>query len=386
MNNITIQYLAFFLFMIIMSSNGHTLELNSNISAGYDSNPSTLADKFNPEAATFTRIRARLSQKISSNVKTSISVNGRLYNSDGENANTSRSKFSLKYKDRIGDKIKSTLNLSANIGVYDKTYVSHTTGNIGTYGGQDLSDRYDYQWWSTSASISKKITRRLTANFGSEILVKDYEDYDITGLSNLDYRQLTFSTRWRYRFSKNHRSILNLGLAKREYDDKREITLTGSTIENSDLIYTHQKASLSHRYKITRYLSLEGTASYFHQKDSGQGYYDYNRLSSKLALRYTFLPLSNVQIKLHFRKDDYNRGDAQNNNLQDEEDTLSTREGRTVSIRFDSKLPFKYLLGKRPIKSYPTLYTLWQNKSIEANDINYTYDRQQIQAGILFHF
>ena len=265
------QYLGFLLLMMALSNNGFSLTLNSNLSSGYDSNPSTLTDKLNPEAATFARIRATVSQKITSNIKTKISVNSRRYSSDGENADTSRSKFSLKYKDKIGEKMKSTLTLSANIGTFDKTYVSHTTGNIGTFGGQDLSDRYDYQWWSTSGSLSKKITRRLTANFGSKMLVRDYEDYDISGLSNFDYRQLTFSTRWRYRFSKSHRSILDLGLSKREYDDKRELTLIGTTIENSDLMYTHQNLSLSHRYRVTRYLTIEGTASYFSQQDSGQG-------------------------------------------------------------------------------------------------------------------
>ena len=372
--------------MMALSNNGFSLTLNSNISGGYDSNPSTLTDKLNPEAAAFSRIRATVSQKITSSIKTKISVNSRRYSSDGKNADTSRSKFSLKYKDKIGEKMKSTLTLSANIGIFDKTYVSHTTGNIGTFSGQDLSDRYDYQWWSTSGSLSKKITRRLTANFGAKMLVRDYEDYDIAGLSNFDYRQLTFSTRWRYRFSKSHRSILDLGLSKREYDDKRELTLTGTAIENSDLMYTHQNLSLSHRYRITRYLTVEGTASYFSQQDSGQGYYDYIRLSSQLAIRYRVLPLSNIQIKYNYHKDDYERAEAQKNNAQDEEDTLSRKEGRTVSLRFESKLPFKMLLGKRPTKSYPTLYAQWQNKNTEANDENYTYDRQQIQAGILFHF
>jgi len=386
MKKITAQYFSFLLLMITLTNNGFSLELNSKLSGGYDSNPSTLADKFDPEAAIFARIRATVSQKITSNLKTSISVNSRRYNSDGENSDTNRSKLSLKYRDTIGEKMKSKLTLSADIGTFDKTYVSHTTGNIGTFSGQDLSDRYDYQWWSTSASLSKKITRRLTANFGSEMLVRDYEDYDIAGLSNFDYRQLTFSTRWRYRFSKSHRSILNLGLSKREYDDKRELTLTGTTIENSDLMYTHQNVSLSHRYKFNRYLTIKGSASYFSQQDSGQGYYDYIRLSSQLAIRYKVLPLSNIQLKFDYRKDDYERADAQNNNQQDEGDTLSKKETRSVSLRFESQLPFKMLLGKRPTKSYPTLYALWQNKSIEANDANYTYDRQQIQAGILFHF
>ncbi len=386
MKKVTALYLGFLLLMMALSNNGYSLTLNSNISGGYDSNPSTLADKFNPEASTFIRIRAVINQKISSNIKAKISVNSRQYNSDGENADTNRSKLSLKYKDTIGKKMRSKLILSANIGTFDKTYVSHTTGNIGTFSEQDISDRYDYQWWSTSASLSKKITKRLTANFGSEILLRDYEDYDIAGLSNFDYRQLTFSTRWHYRFSKAHRSILNMGLSKREYDDKRELTLTGATIENSDLMYTHQKLSLSHRYKVTRHLTLEGTASYFSQQDSGQGYYDYIRLASQLAIRYRVLPLSNIQLKIDYRRDDYERANAQNNNTQDEEDTLSTREGRTVSLRFESKFPFKALLGKRPTKSYPTLYAQWQNKSIEANDANYTYDRQQVQAGILFHF
>ncbi len=382
----TTQYLSFLLLMMLLSNNGFSLTLNSNISGGHDSNPSTLADKFNPEASTFVRIRATVSQKITSNIKTKISVNSRQYSSDGKNADTNRSKLSLKYKDTIGKKIKSTLTLTANIGTFDKTYVSHTTGNIGTFSGQDISDRYDYQWWSTSASLSKKITRRLTANFGSEILARDYEDYDIAELSNFDYRQLTFSTRWRYRFSKSHRSILNLSLTKREFDDRREASITGEKIENTDLRYTRQKLSLFHRYKISSRLTLEGELSYLSQRDSGEGFYNYTRKASKFSIQYRVLPLSNLQTQISYNNDGYKRAETLSEGVSTEE-RFTDRKGLKLGLRFESKLPFKALLGKRSKNAYPTTFIQWEKKDVETNsDANYTYDRQQIQAGILFHF
>ena len=378
--------ISFLFLMVALSNNGFSLALNSNISAGYDSNPSTLAEKFNPEAATFVRVRATVSQKITSNIKTSINVNSRRYDSDGKNADTNRSKFSLKYKDKIGDKIQSTLSLTANIGVFDKTYISHTTGNIGTYSDQDLSDRYDYQWWSTSASISKKITRRLTANFGSEMLVRDYEDYDIAELSNFDYRQLTFSTRWRYRLSKYHRSILDLSLAKREFDDRREANLTGVKIDDSDLKYSRQKMSLSHRYKISSHLTLEGRLSYLSQRDSGGGFYNYTRKASQFSIKYRILPLSNFQTQVSYYKDGYQRIGNLDEDITTEE-RFTDRKGLKLGLRFESKLPFKALLGKRSKNAYPAIFIQWEKKDVETNsDANYTYDRQQIQAGILFHF
>ena len=386
MKKTTAQSISFLFLMVLLSNNGFSLTLNSNISSGYDSNPSTLADKFNPEGATFVRIRATISQKITSNIKTSINVNSRNYGSDGKNGDTNRSKISLKYKDKIGDTIKSTLSLAANIGMFDKTYVSHTTGSIGTYSDQDLSDRYDYQWWSTSASISKNITRRLTANFGSELLVRDYEDYDIAGLSNFDYRQLTFSTRWRYRLSKYHRSILDLGLSKREFDDRREASLAGVKIDDTDLKYSRQKISLSHRYKISSHLTLEGRLSYLSQHDSGGGFYNYTRKASKLSIGYRILPLSNFQTQISYYTDGYQRI----GNLDDDvttEERFTDREGLKLGLRFESKLPFKALLGKRSKNAYPAIFIQWERKNVETNsDTNYTYDRQQIQAGILFHF
>lgn len=374
------------LVLTAFTSHSFALSVNTHIQAGHDSNPYTLADKFDPKSASFVQLKAALKQKVTKKLKVSVAVNSKQYSSDAKDADSNRAKLALKYRSRIGKDKKSNVTLEADMGAFDKTYVSHSTGKVGVFGNQEIADRYDYQWWSTSATLSKKISRALTFNVGTELLTKDYEDLGLDGLSNFDYQQLTFSSRWRYRFSKSHRSVINLALAKRKFDDKREISITGKTLDNTDLMYTHKNISLSHRYKASKYLTLRGKLSYFDQQDSGEGYYDYDRISAQFAVRYRLFSLSSLQAKIDYRKDDYERDSSKTSSSPDEEERLSERKGSTLSLRFESRLPFKHLLSKRRAKAYPTAFVQWENTNIDANDENYTYDRQRVTAGVFFHF
>ncbi|OUS27368.1 hypothetical protein A9Q99_15315 [Gammaproteobacteria bacterium 45_16_T64] len=370
-----------------MSSNSsYGLTVNTRIHTGYDSNPLTLADKFDPDGGTYVQLKSTAKQKIVKGLSAKVKVKAKRFGGSLNDADTTRTELSLNYRSKIGEKKKSRIQLELAAGTYDKTFVSHVTGVVGVTNNQEIGDRYDYQWWSTSATLSRKISRALNANFGFEFLKKDYEDYTHLNQSDFDHKQITFSSRWRYRLSKSHRSIFNIGLSHRAYDDKREVNLSADPIAGTDLTYTHQFANLSHRYKLSRYLTLEGKLSYFDQQDGGEGYYDYTRYAIQVAARYRVMSLSNLQAKVKYQEDGYKRDSQVLNNNVVEEERLSERKGTTASLRFETRLPFKMLLSKRKAKKYPTTFVQLTRYQFDADDENYTYDRQQIEAGVFFHF
>jgi len=108
------------------------------------------------------------------------------------------------------------------------------------------------------------------------------------------------------------------------------------------------------------------------------------------------MSLSNIQAKLKYLRDNYERDKCvqdeygqyycTTDEFAEDEEILSERNGITVTLRFESRLPFKKLLSRRKAADYPLLFLQWQQNRINANDDNYTFDRQQLEAGISFHF
>ncbi len=351
------------------------VSLTAEIAPGYDNNPFRLADSFDPDSGWFADTNFKLEHK-TDKVRLRAQLDNRAYEGDVDDADIFTGKLDARYKTRykIGDK-KTTSHVTVEYKNRDKTYVARSTGQVGTFSGEDIGDRYDYESWSLEAKTSVYFTRALNVGLQLDLLDKDYEDYDIAGLSNLDYDQIELTNDWSYRIDKQSKFLFELNFAKRDFDDKREKDLLGNTIAGTNLEYDYRGFAIGYERDITEHTEFEVEYAYEERRDSGDGYYDidYSTLSAKL--RYQPDDALRVTADISYRDREYINSDVFDENDEAEPST----DGYTFRLDMDKKLAFA--------KDFPTsLIAGFRYDDYDSNDSAYEYDRSQLYAGVKVKF
>ncbi|MBQ0724299.1 MAG: hypothetical protein KBT51_02740, partial [Cycloclasticus sp.] len=141
-----------------LTSNASAITLKAEVSPGYDSNPYKLSDSLDNGEAWFVDTNVFVKQKLAG-LTLSGSLKNRAHEGSFNNADVFTGRLKALYKKTysISDK-KVVSRLGIQTGFKDKTYVSRSTGAIGTFSGQKIEDRYDYDYWRLLGSSSIQLS------------------------------------------------------------------------------------------------------------------------------------------------------------------------------------------------------------------------------------
>ncbi len=343
---------------------------------GHDDNPFRLADSFNPESGTYLDLGLRWKDKLDTGLYYDLNASGRMFvdeqkNGDLDNANNVRAKFHLGYEHKFKIFDRSTkAYVEAGYGISDKTYVSRLSGLIGKTGSTEIPDRYDYQFGEAVTGFTMRLNKKLRLGMYLEAHTRGYEDYTSVGLSNLDYTQYGIGTELRYRFGKANRLYAGLEQFRRDFDDKRQRTTTGSSITGTDLRYDISRLKFNYYFRPTDDFRVTFSSSYELRDDNGSGYYDYEQYRGTLLFRYAISEATAIRASVSYKELDYT---ARNQLTDLEDEDYSQEDGFTYRLTYQYDLPTSEDIS---------LYASYRLDKIDSNTAEYVYDRQQVELGV----
>jgi len=363
------------LILASLSASSFALEIDAELSPGYDDNPFRLTDNFDPEGGWYVDTELKAKQYIG-DFRFRGALANRSYENSLDDGDASTVKLDGRYKKKyeIAGK-KAFSHLIVKYGNKNKTYVQRSTGEVGTFSGQEIENRYDYDSWGGEAKTAVYFTKQLRVGLEVDYINKDYNDPSVAGLSNLDYDQFKISNDWTFKASDRSKFEFILSAAKREFDDKREKTLAGSNVAGTDLEYDLYSASISHKYKISPQLTSELELKYKDRSDNGSGFYDTDEYKVSAGIAYEIDEGLNLAINASYLDREYD-----NEQIVDENDDLHPgKDGYSISAHIEKDLD--------SIKILPlALFAGVQYDDYDSNDPNYEYDRVQVFAGVEMSF
>jgi len=344
---------------------------------GVDSNPYRLRSELTPTTAGFQLWQVKGSYKSVSNFKVDLMGRKKLFEepySDGDEEQfTINSSFKGRFK--VG-KRAAYYQPSVVYRTKDKTYISRTTGKVGTYGGEAIGNRYDYTqlgaWINTGIRISKPF--RLELAYGYED--RDYYDYTDIGASNYSFESqfVQVKSKWK---TKNQLFQINYGLSLRSYDDKRQRDLAGNTLSDTDLKYEKQNIKAQYQVAAFNTVKLGATVDYSINKDNGSGYYDYTQVNSTLYLKSH--SHKGMNWKIQYRNSEFTY-DKRTEAAQDDEDAYTKNDGQESLARLGYRM--NDITNSLDIEVYGQ-YKHYDNESDYAA---YTYDQQVSELGLKIRY
>lgn len=344
-----------------------------SLGAGTDDNPYRLADKFDLDSGRYLSTTFVYNGKFDNGVYVYLRANKLAFESQQSDADSNRQNVKLGFRHKFDNKDKFNITLSATN--YDKTYVSRSTGQVGTSGGEEIPDRYDNRSFMLKTDYKFRLTAKHNITVLAELTNKDYEEQVSTSLSNLDYIQLGAGLRWRYKPEKTWYVETSFRYRDREYDDKRARDDAGKAIEDSELSYDYYRAAISSVWNINRQhrLSLKIQREDLH--DNFSGYYD--RETAKLALSWRYKPNKNSSLSTRLQYTDYrnsNKSVLEDDNELEDDNTSVDNHGTLLSINYRRLL---WNLEHYKVEGY--FKSKWYN--YDAKRDIYRYQRSIFELG-----
>ena len=342
---------------------------------GLDTNPHRLSSGLDPDAELFGQVDIRFSNRFDNGV----SIKGRskhAFYPDDDRADWSRTEFDLGYRDNFEiDDNKFAYRLSADWVDRNKNYVSRTTGEDATFGGESIVDRYNYEQRNLNAEISYQTEARHRLRARYQRRDKDYEDYSIPGLSNFDYDSDRFRFDIRFRLADEHSLSLEYGDTTREYDDRRIEDLNGNEISGTDLEYDYSQYSLGYLYRPNKdfYFNLE--FSFSDRSDNGVGYNDSTYDSVYLSWRRKINETDEIRGSITYSDFAYDNRSFS--------DTAQLEEDAFDNDGYLLKLDYKRRLQQNGDENLTLVYEL-QLDDYDSSDARYRYDRIIISMGLRY--
>ena len=347
--------------------------INATIVYGLNTNPHKLSSELTPVeqeyAAGEFKFRAKFFDTLYLAARADKSVYFDDARADEFNASASiavRSKFKV-FKKRFRYKI------GANYRAKDKTYVSKTTGLVATFGGQSIADRYDSTQNNYIAELSYKPYKSLNVEFAYEGRDKTYEEFQIAGLSNLDYSHQRYRLGLEYKASSVGKFFLNGAFKQREYVDKRAKDLEGDDILDTDLIYDYFTTNIGYIYKPDKKTRWKYAYNYESRRDNSSGYYDgtsgYLSMSASYQLG-----------DYHFIKGRFKYSKFSFENQLDEGDTpldedAKEKQGGTIMVGYEWVLATLF-------DNNLALYLELEHSTFTNTNLIYSYEQNKASAGI----
>ena len=317
--------------------------------------------------------------KFSNSFDNGVSIGARskhTYYPDDDRADWSRNEIDLGFRDRfeVNDK-KFSYELSADWIDRDKNYVSRTTGEDATFGGESIVDRYDYQQLNLNAGISYRTEAKHRLRARYQLRDKDYEDYSIPGLSDFDYEHDRYRFDVEFRLADEHRVSLEYGDRKREYEDRRVEDLDGNEIPGTDLEYDYTEYALGYLYRPDKDFYFNIEISFSDREDNGVGYNDSSYDSVYLSWRKRINETDEIRASLTYSIFEYDNRSFSDSALV-EEDAF---DNDGYLLKFD----YKRKLREHGDDNLTLIYEL-QLDDYDSSDSRYRYDRLIFSLGLRY--
>jgi len=352
-------------------------EFNIETLYGLDSNPHHLADLFNPVEDEFFYIDLRYRQKYEKKLTFTLDLKGASYSEDS-NADWSKAKVDLTFRSKFGSK-KDRVNyrIFGNFNKTDSTYVSKFTGVEASFQGVQLGDRYDADIFNVGTIFSFKMDNKIKLDFGVSHREKQYESYDVVGLSKLDYSHNSLRSDIKVPITDMSNFTLNTSYTFRDYDDRRAKNLAGIDLDSTDLAFNLLDIKGTYSYNANKSNTIKFALKYGKRIDNEAGYWDSRSNYVSVYTKQNIDDNHSVSAKLKYSVFSYdNRTDTNEENLDEQ-----AKENKGFSLDID----YLWLILKSK-NSKLHFYTKVEIASFDSSTQEYEYQQNQVSFGVRWKF
>ncbi len=356
---------------VVIASDNESV--NATVVYGLDTNPHQLSSGLMPVEQKFVAGEFKLRSDIYKTFYFSAKAEKSVYFDDAraDQLNASAN-LALKSDFKIF-KQKFKYKIAANYRAKDKTYVSKTTGLVATFGGRSIADRYDSTQINYLGELSYKLHKFLKLDISYQSREKIYQDYDIAGLSNLDYAQQFVQLGMQYKASDVGRFYLNLAVKQREYIDKRIKDLEGIDIAATDLIYDYHTVNIGYIFRPGKDIRWKFAYNYEDRADNGLGYFNANSGYLSIAGKYRFGNYHFLKSRVKYSQFSFVNQLDQGEDPLDEE----AKEKQGVSLM----VGYEWVVATLFDSNFAVYLELEYSNFDNTNTI-YTYERSMASIGI----
>jgi len=343
---------------------------------GLDTNPHRLSSPLDPDLELFSAVDLMLSNRFENDLWFDASSNHAVYPND-DRGDWSKTEFDLGYESKFElKKKKFNYELSADWTDKDKNFVSRTTGEDATSGGESIVDRYDYDMTNLNAEISFKSEKKTRYRLRYQQRDKDYEDFSIPGLSDFDYSHDRYTFDVQFWLRDQHRVSAEIGATNREYDDRRVENLNGDEIPGTDLEYDSSDYALGYVYRPNKNFQLFLELSFSDRSDNGSGYRDQTYDRFYLSVRRQLNENESIKISLNYSEQIYDNRSFSVSEEDEEEDGFNS-DGYQLKFDYRKNL---LLNGEENL----TFIFVLDVSDFDSSDSRYRYNREIVSVGIMY--
>jgi len=368
---VLIFFLAFLCSLVVQASNNEAL--NATVAYGYDTNPHRLSDALNPIEQQFAIADVRFSERFFKLISLRANASKSLYFDDrradefsGYASISLRSSFKL-WKEKFRYKF------SANYRTKDKTYVSKTTGLVATFGGQSIADRYDSTQQNYLAAFSYEPNSYLDFELSYQYRTKEYQAFDIVGLSNLDYSHARYVLGIEYRPSKVGKFFLDGTIKNRDYTDRRGKDLNNVDVIDTNLSFSYWLLDMGYVYRPSKEVIWKYTYNYEERRDNVSGYFNSTSGFISISARHQVGDYQFFTGRIKYSKNSLINQTQQSANPLDDEN--KDKQGGSVNIGYELVLATLF-------DTNFAFYIDVEYRHFISSDPLFTYDSGIASAGI----
>lgn len=374
--NLTTNISIALIFVGLTSSAACAYEFKVSSLYGVDSNPYHLTDSFNPLEDNFLYFDMRYRQNYQKNLVFTADLKSASYSQDS-NADWSRAKVDLKFRSKFGSKKnRVSYRIFGNYNKTDSTYISKFTGVEAAFAGVSLGDRYDADIFNIGTIFSIKTDNKTKLDFGFSHREKQYESYNLVGLSNLDYSHNSLRLGARIPITEMSNFTLNTNYTVRDYDDRRAKDVVGADITSTDLVFNVLDIKGTYSYNTSKSNSIKITFKYGKRTDNGAGFWDSSSNYVSVYTKQNLTDKHQISAKLKYSLFNYDNRTDVNENLDE-----LTKENKGLSLDID----YLWLISVEE-KSNLLAYMKLSMASFDSSTVEYEFQSNELSLGIKYEF
>lgn len=348
-------------------------EFSGHLQYGQDTNPFRLREVLDQRESGFMEMDLRLQRRHESGFGFAVRTNFIYFGDEAEDADRSTASGAVDYKGKsvfLGQKFD--FDARVRYTDFNMTYVSRSTGLIGTSSGVPTPDRRDTSTWDARARVQFKPVDDLKLRITADGRKRDYVDYTDVGLSDLDFTHWSLGADATYSPIDRHEFTAGTYYRLRDYDNREGRDLIGDPVLGSELEYEFGQFNMGWEFEINEGHSLEAFYGYEIRDDNVSGYYD--TTEHEFGARYRYTAPSKNRLSLQATYVDYAYDNNASDSIIENDEPISSKEGYKISAGYD------YFLFSSDSADY------WVTSEITREDYdsvedNYIYDRMIFQVG-----
>lgn len=303
-----------------------------------------------------------------------VKFRGRQYQQNDDWSDSQKTSIALQYEKR-SKKSPSEFELRAE--KKDKTYVSRLNGTRSSDSGQSLDDRYDYNQLNLAWSQQHQVVRDLAWQYELQYKQKNYQDFDKLNITDLDYQSVTLGNAFVNTISNRQKDKFSLDLTYRLYNYRVQKDIDGVNTPDTQLGYYDATLAYKHTLKTSKRHKLAMKLAYEKRVDNGSGYDNTHRAKFELQSHYRINRKASFGASYQFSDYAYDR------------ETIQDPSNPTDEYTANQKHQIK-LNGKVNLKPYLSMNVHWlmayRFEQVEADKVQYSYERHQVETGLKFEF